>query len=57
MLKNILKLEGAQQLSKSKQKEIIGGNPVWCGYCNCGGGILVHACGNASNTCYLACNS
>lgn len=30
MLKNILNLEGAQQLSKNEQKEINGGIPVGC---------------------------
>ena len=32
MLKNILKLNGAQQLSKNEQKEINGGIPVGCAY-------------------------
>ena len=32
MLKNILKLDGAQQLSKNEQKEINGGIPVGCAY-------------------------
>jgi hypothetical protein len=35
MLKNILKLEGAQKLSKIEQKEINGGKPVWNGSCYC----------------------
>ena len=30
MLKNILKLDGAQQLSKNEQKEISGGRPIIC---------------------------
>ncbi|HKX86109.1 MAG TPA: hypothetical protein VJL37_05520 [Flavobacterium sp.] len=57
MLKNILNLDGAQQLSGKAQKEINGGNPVWCGYCICDDGSRVHACGNAANTCLVACNS
>jgi hypothetical protein len=32
MLKNILKLDGAQQLSKNEQKEINGGIPEGCAY-------------------------
>ncbi len=32
MLKNILKLDGAQQLSKNEQKEINGGRPFPCRY-------------------------
>jgi hypothetical protein len=32
MLKNIIKLDGAQQLSKNEQKEINGGRPVPCRY-------------------------
>lgn len=35
MLKNILKLDGAQQLSKNEQKSINGGRA----YCNNGAGI------------------
>jgi hypothetical protein len=37
MLKNILKLEGAQKLSKNEQKKIDGGKPVWSGACYCNG--------------------
>lgn len=32
MLKNILNLDGAQQLSKNEQKEINGGVPEGCAY-------------------------
>ena len=32
MLKNILKLDGAQKLSKNEQKTINGGIPVGCAY-------------------------
>ena len=57
MLKNILKLDGAQQLSKKEQKEINGSAPVWCGYCQCGGGIIVYACGNGTTVCPNACKT
>ncbi len=35
MLKNILKLEGAQQLSKNEQKEISGGTVAMTIICRC----------------------
>jgi len=38
MLKNILNLEGAQQLSKNEQKEINGGKPAPIG-CGTGGSL------------------
>ena len=58
MLKNILNLEGAQELSNNEQKDIVAGKPIWCGYCNCGNGELVYVCGgNSSYACFLACNS
>ena len=55
MLKNILKLDGAQQLSKNEQKEINGGAPVWCGYCQCPENVKVFACGNGPSVCVNAC--
>ena len=43
MLKNILNLEGAQQLSKKDQKEINGGLKIYRGSCETpeGGGAIV----------------
>ncbi|NRS89753.1 hypothetical protein HNQ02_002685 [Flavobacterium sp. 7E] len=42
MLKNILKLEGAQKLTATEQKELIGGKaPETVG--NCGGYTIVYA--------------
>jgi hypothetical protein len=37
MLKNILKLDGAQQLSKNEQKEISGGKRLCSGFKPCCG--------------------
>lgn len=55
MLKNILNLEGAQQLTKIEQKEINGGKPVWCGYCQCDNYVLVSACGSGPSICSTIC--
>lgn len=58
MLKNILNLKGAQQLSNNEQKEINGGAPQWCGYCSCENGELTFACGNSKSVaCFYACNA
>ena len=57
MLKNILKLEGAQKLNTSEQKQISGGRPVWCGYCTCYNGSLVYGCSNSSNYCSQSCEA
>jgi hypothetical protein len=40
MLKNILKLEGAQKLSKNEQKSINGGTAVYTEFCICNGRII-----------------
>ena len=50
MLKNILKLEGAQKLSKNEQKNIAGGAPVWCGHIQCDG-VPVWYCKGMPNPC------
>ncbi|MEM0576073.1 hypothetical protein [Flavobacterium polysaccharolyticum] len=42
MLKNILNLEGAQQLSNNEQKEINGGIPSGCAYQTWSGGSLAN---------------
>jgi hypothetical protein len=56
MLKNILNLKGAQQLSKKEQNTITGGTEQWCGYCTCTAGIIVYACGVSQNkACLFAC--
>ncbi len=46
MLNNILKLDGAQSLSKDDQKKINGGCPVGFGLGNCGGGQCIFPNGN-----------
>ncbi|WP_055442925.1 hypothetical protein [Lacinutrix himadriensis] len=56
-MKNLKNLGKA--LSKAEQKEVNGGRPVWCGYCQCTGGpwpTVVFTCGNGSNVCRDACN-
>ena len=50
MLKNILNLDGAQQLSKNEQKEINGGIPVPSGSCAttiCGDGYVCKMIGRS----------
>ncbi len=57
MLKNILKLEGAQKLNKNVQKSISGGGPKNSCYspdiCGSAGGV---ACNNPNDSlCYKGC--
>ncbi|MEO8515833.1 MAG: hypothetical protein ABI426_03770 [Flavobacterium sp.] len=55
MLKNILKLEGAQKLSKNEQKEINGGGTgtgtTWPSYCT----YLI--CADPSNLLFTKCRA
>ncbi|MCF6306339.1 MAG: hypothetical protein L3J09_00105 [Flavobacteriaceae bacterium] len=50
MLKNILNLEGAQQLSKKEQSSINGGK-AFCQHCNGGNGGACDGYGNCYNPC------
>ncbi|MCF6306340.1 MAG: hypothetical protein L3J09_00110 [Flavobacteriaceae bacterium] len=54
MLKNILKLEGAQQLSKKEQQSISGGGTVCYGGLpgvHCSNGYCCGYCTGPGNTC------
>jgi hypothetical protein len=53
MLKNILKLEGAQKLSSSQQKEINGGACIGCGPKKCGGDGSFIFVNGVKTCCYL----
>ncbi|KIA97922.1 hypothetical protein [Flavobacterium sp. KMS] len=53
MLKNILNIEGAQNLSKSEQKMLVGGGKIPSGNCKCfcynGGPVKI------SSSCFSYC--
>ncbi len=57
MLKNILNLDGAQQLSKNDQKEIIGGVPYSCSTSYEAGclGMTKTTCINNGGEYYMLC--
>mgnify|MGYP000716473450 CR=1 FL=1 len=51
-MKNLKNLGKA--LSKAEQKEVNGGKPIWCGYCQCNPGVA-YACGIPSRVCPEVC--
>lgn len=58
MLKNILKLKGAQKLTKNEQKSISGGRPLVCNYMGDTGQVCTthsDCAGDGNPVCYRGC--